>query len=737
VSQTALIPLINNAALLIAMVLIYEALSARLPARKNILWQVVSGLLSGIIGMAVMLNSWQLAPGVIYDTRSVVLALSGLFFGTIPALLAVLLTGALRIMMGGSGAPVGVTVIVCSAAIGLLWRHLRRRELRTLSLGELYLLGLAVHFVMVGLMLFLPQEARHSFFAQAALPVMLIYPLATALAGWAMAIREQRRYLESEKEKAEETLRRNEARLRSLVEILQYQAKDTQDFLAMALEKSVELTGSKVGFIGIYDEDEKRLRVNQFSKDALEECGTPNPPSTFDLETGGLWAEAIRQRKSVIINDYQAPNPLKKGHPEGHIELRRLLTVPVFRNEEIVGLVALANKKTDYEEMDALQIRLLMDAVWRTVERMGAEEALKESQTHLGLALEAAGMGVWNRDLARNRFSFSNSALKFLGIDPEKFTGTVEEFLEAVHPEDRERLRAFIARAPELDQPFDQEYRVLWPDGSVRIIRVRGRVMRDEVGKPVRIIGVLWDFTELRWKEEEVERAQADFLLSVSHELKTPLFLMAANLELLKSRPPEERLHQFLSMEETFSRNLLRLRNLVYNLIDSQRRPTMGTHLNLTPADLNSLIESALEEMEKLAKKQNIDLKLDLKPLPQRDLDQEAITRVLHNLLTNALKFSPPGGVVEVRTRSEEGQVILEVQDYGPGIPPEAIPQLFQPFGRTDQSIKSVIPGTGLGLYVSKVLVEAHGGTISISSEGGKGTTVTVRLPIGRKESRG
>ncbi|MGB9553460.1 MAG: PAS domain-containing sensor histidine kinase, partial [bacterium] len=265
---------------------------------------------------------------------------------------------------------------------------------------------------------------------------------------------------------------------------------------------------------------------------------------------------------------------------------------------------------------------------------------------------------------------------------------------------------------------------------SVRIIRARGKVMRDENGKPTRVIGVLWDITEWREKEKEVERARADFLLSVSHELKTPLFLMGANLELLKSFPLKERLKHFFSLEETFSRNLLRLRYLVDNLIDSQRTATMGTYLRLKKTDLNFLITSALEELEILEKKQNIQIRLDLTPLPEMDLDQEAITRVLHNLLSNAIKFSPPGEVVEVRTRGEEGQVILEVEDHGPGIPQEEIPYLFQPFSRTKQAVQSVIPGTGLGLYVSKILVEAHGGTIALSSGEGKGTTVTVRLPV-------
>lgn len=727
-------PLINNAAMVVALVLAYQALSQRIKRQKAFLWQFITGFIVSGIGISVMFNPWVQSPGVIFDTRSVILGLSGFFFGTIPTFLAVVFTSGVRFWMGGSGALPGIGVIVSSGVIGLLWRHFSKKKKGPISITQIFLLGLTIHAVMLLWMLLLPLEARTIFFSKVALPVILIYPLTTALAGWGMATGEERKRLETEKEKSESDLRINQKRLESLVEILQNPAEDFKSFFAFSLEKALEFTGSKVGFISTFDEKTEVLKVEVFSSEAIKECQVQNPPSVFSLKTGGFWGEAIRQRKPIIANDFQAPIPLIRGFPPGHIEIKRILEVPIFRKGEIVGLIVMGNKEGKYEEVDAIQTGLLMEAVWRTFERLKAEEALKEKEEKLSLALETLKIGIWESDSSFNHFSFSNQALEILGIDPKEFSGKIEDLLSVVSPEDREAVFGFFREIRGKKHLFDQDFRIKSPYGSTRFIRATGKIIRNPQEEPLGAIGIIRDITELRKKEEEVERARTDFLLAVSHELKTPLFLMGANLELLKSLPPEDRLKEFLSLEETFIRNLNRLRSLIENLVDSQRAPAMGTHLNLKEEDLNSLIVSAVEELDILQKGKSLQIVLNLEPLPKIQIDKEAITRVLNNLLTNAIKFSPFGGKITVKTQISDGEIHLQVQDEGPGIPEEEIPMLFQPFSRSRQAIKSVIPGAGLGLYVSKILVEAHGGRIGISSKRNQGTAIWIRLPFRSKE---
>ena len=182
--NASIVGLINNVALLLVAGLAFEMMGDYSLLRKPSLRQIFTGVVLGVIGWAVMLTPWELMPGLIFDTCSILLGLSGLFFGTLPAFIAVVFTSALRIFIGGTGVVPGVGVIVTSAAIGLAWRHWRKPALHRISVRELYLLGLIVHLNMLMWMLLLPFPTSFEVISQLGLPVMIIYPVGTALLGW-------------------------------------------------------------------------------------------------------------------------------------------------------------------------------------------------------------------------------------------------------------------------------------------------------------------------------------------------------------------------------------------------------------------------------------------------------------------------------------------------------------------------------------------------------------------------
>ncbi|MEI6309281.1 MAG: MASE3 domain-containing protein [bacterium] len=236
--------------------------------------------------------------------------------------------------------------------------------------------------------------------------------------------------------------------------------------------------------------------------------------------------------------------------------------------------------------------------------------------------------------------------------------------------------------------------------------------------------------TERKQAEEKLEKARADFLFGVSHELKTPLFVMRESMAMLEQSDPPERLQKLPNFIETWQRNLHRLAHLIDNLLDSQRSAANGFTLSLQPTDLAQLLQDLLQELEILARQKEIRFRLETIPLPPISLDPEAMHRLLENLLSNAIKFSPVGGEVLIRLQREQEEVRLSITDQGPGISPSQQTDLFQPFHRARAAGEAMIPGTGLGLYVSKSIAEAHGGAISLESEPGKGATVTVSLPL-------
>ena len=149
--------------------------------------QVPVGIVIGIMGMILMLASWKLQPGIVFDTRSILLGVSGLFFGTVPTVIAMIVTAAFRFSMGGPAAGMGIAVIVASGAIGIAWRSKRRQFLADITWRDLFLFGFLIHLAMLACTIFLPGTTRWHVLANIVLPVLLIYPAVTAILGRLLA----------------------------------------------------------------------------------------------------------------------------------------------------------------------------------------------------------------------------------------------------------------------------------------------------------------------------------------------------------------------------------------------------------------------------------------------------------------------------------------------------------------------------------------------------------------------
>ncbi len=197
--------LFDNAALLLAMCAVYEILPLNRDRIRPWLHKSFTGAIIGTIGIAVMLNRWQLSSGIYFDARTVLLSVSGLFFGPVPTIAAMIMTGVFRLYTGGDGAWMGVSTIVASGAIGIAWRDLRRRRPGNITLPELYVFGIIVHLVVLALIVLLPRHHVFGILARVAPPMMIVFPFGTALLGMLMSGRQKRR-------RAEDALRENEER---------------------------------------------------------------------------------------------------------------------------------------------------------------------------------------------------------------------------------------------------------------------------------------------------------------------------------------------------------------------------------------------------------------------------------------------------------------------------------------------------------------------------------------------
>ena len=222
-----------------------------------------------------------------------------------------------------------------------------------------------------------------------------------------------------------------------------------------------------------------------------------------------------------------------------------------------------------------------------------------------------------------------------------------------------------------------------------------------------------------------VERLQREFIAMVTHELRNPLAALKGYAQLMRRR-------------ETYSAAAIdviltqsgRLERLISDLLDVSRLDLGRLELRRTTVDLVGLVRAATEQAQTLTRMHALRVETPDQPI-SGDWDRDRLEEVLHNLLSNAIKYSPDGGEIVVQVEARQSEVEVSVADSGPGIPAESLSSLFDRFRRTEDAVQSDVEGLGLGLYICKSLVEAHGGQIAVELRLGHGSRFSFRLPIG------
>jgi PAS domain S-box-containing protein len=226
----------------------------------------------------------------------------------------------------------------------------------------------------------------------------------------------------------------------------------------------------------------------------------------------------------------------------------------------------------------------------------------------------------------------------------------------------------------------------------------------------------------------ELDRLKDEFVALVSHELRTPLTSIIGYIQLLR----DERASGLDTdhFAEVIERNAERLLRLVGDLLFLSQMQSGRLALELRDTDLAGLAADAVEEARPEAERKHVDLALSTAPVPHLTVDPTRIAQLLGNLVSNAVKFTPEGGTVEVSLAAEDGEAVLSVADTGIGIRAADRERIFERFFRTEAATQRVIPGSGLGLTISRAIVDAHRGMITVRSDGEHGSTFTVRLPL-------
>ncbi|MBN3039803.1 MAG: PAS domain S-box protein [Candidatus Omnitrophica bacterium] len=260
-----------------------------------------------------------------------------------------------------------------------------------------------------------------------------------------------------------------------------------------------------------------------------------------------------------------------------------------------------------------------------------------------------------------------------------------------------------------------------------KIIRSSSAVIENENGETVGMVSVLSDIT----KQKELDRLKANFITNVTHELRTPLIAIDKSIALLLTKDPGPLLpaqEQFLDIAK---RNISRLSNLINDLLDISKLESGKIDLQLKEVSLSDLADEVIKSFETWAGTKSIIIRREFaKSLPKVQADPERIIQVFNNLVGNAIKFTPNQGRILVRLESSDSELTASIEDNGPGIPKEDIDKIFGKFYQSSLLHPTDTVGTGLGLPISKEIIDLHGGRIWVESELNQGTKFKFVLPL-------
>ncbi len=694
-SQPLIIALVHNSLLLLAMVFLYSAIVFKHFDFSSVSNRLLTGVVLGILGIVLMLDSWTLSEGVVFDARSVLLSVAGLYFGLLPTATAMTTTGLYRLYAGGAGAGVGILVILSSGFMGLAWRRVRKNRPGGGSFVELFLFGVLVHAVVLLCLSLLPPALIPAVMVKVAPFFLGLLPLVTAVLGKMLAAQEQHR-------DAQETLRKTEALMNETQQIAKIGGWDYRPdtgkmfwtdevYRIYGVSKETYDPGDISTNIGFYHSEDRSLVGGAFAKAVAKGVGydltlrfrCANGKDRWVRTTGNAQKrDGIVSRVYGHIMDITRPMEAEKALRESEERFRRAL-------DNIPAVVAIYDRD------------LIIQYINRSVQSLAGRpvaDFIGKRETE-----------IWPASVYAPYMPTLKKALE---------TGTIR-FLETV---------------------------LTIPDVGERFIKMILVPLKDAGGRVREVLCITNDVTaeklaEISRKNLEEQFRQAQKMEAVgrlaggvAHDFNNLLSIILGYAELLLDDVAAAHPHHG-QLQEIYDASL-RAKNITRQLLAFGRKQV----LEIRTFDVNSV----LDDLQKLLIRmigEDIDVVVALADGPcMVKADVSQFEQAIMNLAVNAKDAMLDGGTLIIRTEVADldeqtvagkmevapgPYVRVSVTDSGTGITPEQLEYIFEPFYTT----KALDKGTGLGLAMVYGIVKQHGGGINVYSEPGHGTTFSLYFP--------
>jgi len=705
--------LINNIAFMVALAATGQLILAHF-RKETSTRNALLGLLFGGIAVLGMANPVSFAPGgVFFDGRSIVLAVAGVAGGGVAAGVAAVLAGVYRWQLGGMGAPVGVSIILLAALLGVLARQWWQSRKRPPQLRDYLALGVVVQLMQLAAFTQLPERTGYAFIAQAWWVLLLLYPLVTVLLCLVFRHFEQQLIDQEALKQAHAAVAQEKTILRTLFDTLPLPVflKDAQGrYLACNRHFAEMLERPASDIIGesVFDMASEEVARRYHAMDAvlLDQPGV----QTYEFivrKPNGEQRDAIFHKASF-------------AGPDGQVG-------------GLVGAITdITERKRDEVELARHRDHLEELLTERT-------RALKESETrYRTIADFTHDWETWVDP--EGKFLYCSPAVRHItGREPDAFLQNPALLLDIVHPEDRVALGHHLDELHVSTEGMcRQEFRILKPDGAevwvehvcVPVFDAEGaylgrRASNRDVTERVKI------HVELRAAKTAAEAAavaKSAFLANMSHEIRTPLNGIIGLARI------GERENRGRKTGETCARILKsgqHLQGIIDDILDISKIEAGKMGIATTPMNLRAVVHEALALVA--ARAEEKALAVHFSPpqgLPDWVMgDALRLRQILVNLLSNAIKFTERGTVTLTLTRAGE-HTRFAVADTGIGMTAEQCARLFQPFEQADNSTTRKFGGTGLGLALSQNLARLMGGAIAVASTPGEGSVFTLSLSL-------